>query len=245
MTRKKEFQTPEYIGSGRVGLMIFRGQPWHRGHDALFSLMRQDCDTMILAFGSTQLSHQIGHPFTFEHRLNMVRSLHGDVFKAIQLVDIDSSVSNNDWISYVIQKIQSLNLPEPTDYYTGSEFDAKWYTEYFASLNDPHNTIGPVTTYKSKKTGKRLNLLNRDQTPFPPAQELRSLIERRDDAWKPFVPARIVDYIEWHYPPHLRTAIPVKDLPDPKKYIEGTRVVIENNNRREVFETNGKEWFSV
>ena len=213
MPPKKDYEDAPYIGSGRVGLVVMRMQPPHRGHINLINLMRSDCDVAIVAFGSTQQSRVVRNPFTFEQRVEMVKATFGNLIKPLPLVDIDSNVNNDDWANYVLDKIRKLNLPEPTDYYSGSTADAKWYVNHFAKITDPATDMGVLKTYHAPDTNKRLHILERAYYNMPPAEEIRSLIERRDDEWKNYVPARLVDYIEWNYPPELRRALHGTTLP--------------------------------
>lgn len=222
MASKKEYEDAPRIGSGRVGLAVMRMQPPHRGHMNLVNLMRSDCDVAIVAFGSTQQSRVVRHPFTFEQRLEMVRATFGNSIKPLPLVDIDSNLNTDDWAEYVLDKIRKLNLPEPTDYYTGSTHDAKWYTNCFAQLTDPVMDLGMVKSFTSPASGKRLHILDRSLFTIPPAEEIRSLIERRDPEWKNFVPARLIDYIEWNYPPELRMALTGNTLPPAESLPAGT-----------------------
>lgn len=207
MTRRRQQPTSALARSGRVGLVVMRGQPLTRGHAGLIGIALQDCDTVVIGFGSTQLSRVVRHPFTFEQRLEMVRAIFGEAPKPIPLIDIHSQASSDDWVDYVLEKIRKLSLPEPTDYFTGSAQDAKWYMNRFARLDDPATTVGPVTTHRSERTGKRLHILDRRFTELPPAEEIRSLIERRDPEWQLYVPARLVPYIDWYYPPELRMPV--------------------------------------
>ncbi len=219
MSKRKDANEDSMIGSGRIGLAVMRMQVPHRGHMNLISRMKQDCDTVIIAFGSTQLSRVVRHPFTFEQRVEMVRAVFGDGFKPLPLVDIDSQYSTDDWCDYVLDKVRKLNLPEPTDFYTGSPQDAKWYVNRFAQLEDPMDEMAMTRSYHSDVTGKRLHIIDRALSTLPPAEELRSLIERRDTEWYRYVPERIIDFIERNYPPELRVAMqgpvlpPVEDVP--------------------------------
>lgn len=222
MASKKDYEEAPKIGSGRVGLAVMRMQPPHRGHMNLINFMRSDCDTAIIGFGSTQQSRVVRHPFTFEQRLDMVRAVFGNAIKPMPLVDIDSNLNTDDWVDYVLDKVKKLNLPEPTDFYTGSTQDAKWYSARFAGVNDPATDIGMVKTYTSPKTDKRLHILDRSYFKIPPAEEIRSLIEQRDPEWHHYVPTRLVSYIEWNYPPELRVALSGNELPDPESLPVGT-----------------------
>lgn len=227
MAPKRDYEEAPHIGSGRIGLVVARMQPPHRGHANIINLMRTDCDTAIVAFGSTQHSRVVRHPFTFDQRVEMIRALFSNTIKPLPLVDIDSNVNTDDWVDYVLDKVRKLNLPEPTDFYTGSVQDAKWYCSRFAMLSDPVVEVGPVKTYMSPTTGKRLHILDRNYNRLPPAEEIRSLIERRDEEWKQYVPARLVNYIDWNYPPELRVALHGTTLPTAEQVPVGTRYVLK------------------
>jgi len=222
MSSRKEVEDAPHIGSGRVGLVVMRAQPLHRGHAALINLMRSDCDVSIVAFGSTQLSRAVRNPFTFEQRVDMLKAVFGNSVKPIPLVDIDSNVNTDDWVDYVLDKIRKLNQPMPTDYYSGSLQDAKWYVNRFAQLSDPLTEVGFVKTHQGAE-GRRLHIMDRSMYRLPPAEEIRSLIERRDEEWKQYVPARLVNFIEWNYPPELRVAQLVTELPHADDVPVGTR----------------------
>jgi hypothetical protein len=230
MTRRKPYEFPEGPLSGRTGLAVLRAQPLHLGHAALISRMMQDCDTVILGFGSTQRSGEVRHPFSFEQRLDMARLIFGDRFRPVQLVDIDAAVSSREWADYVFSKLAKMNLPEPTDYYTGSPQDAKWYVWHFAGLDDPETRVGLMTTHGSAYTGKRLHILDRAASGLPPAEEIRSLIERRDEEWKLYVPARLVPFIEANYPPSLR--FPLSADRPPEGAPVGTRIIDRDRHVR-------------
>ena len=246
MAPKKDYEDAPLIGSGRVGLAVMRVQPPHRGHMSLINQMRSDCDVAIVAIGTTQLSRVMRNPFTFEQRVSMLRGVFGNTIKPIPLVDIDSSLNTDDWVDYVLDKIKKLNLPEPTDYYTGSSSDAKWYVNRFAKLSDPMTQIGMARVYSSPETGKRLHVQDRYVSELPPAEEIRSLIERRDDDWKTYVPARLIDYIEWNYPPELRVAMTGDALPIPQDTPVGTRFCLVENSGQRLFslEEDG-EWREI
>lgn len=197
------------IGSGRTGLAVMRMQPPHRGHLSLISRMQQDCDTVIIAFGSTQRARVARHPFTYAERVAMVRAIIGDGFRPVPLTDIEERPASTDWVDHVLAKVQAAGLPEPTDFYTGSQLDGAWYVERFAQPDDPVHELAASRSYHSRTTGKRLHVIDRVLSTLPAAAALRHLIERREDGWQRYVPERLVAYIEAHYPPELR--VPVAD----------------------------------
>lgn len=222
-TRTETTENPR-LKSGRIGLAVMRLQPLHRGHARLLEIMRQDCDTIIVGVGSTQQQGASIHPFSFNERVEMIKSIFGDSVKPIPLVDIESQLSTDDWVDYVLDKARKLNLPTPTDYYTGSAQDAKWYVNRFAQLTDPMQEVAGVRSYTNPDSGRRLHVIERTVTGFPSATEIRGLIEQRDTEWQRYVPARLAQYIEWHYPPQLRVAVQANDFPATGLYPTGTRL---------------------
>lgn len=234
MSKRNDFEDAPHVGSGRVGLVVMRAQPLHRGHVALINLMRSDCDLAIVAFGSTQLSRVVRNPFTFEQRVEMLRAVFGGSVKPLPLVDIDSGVNTDDWVEYVLDKIRKLNLPVPTDYYSGSVQDAKWYVNRFAQLTDPVQEVGFVKSYMNAGD-KRLHIMDRSMYRIPPAEEIRSLIERRDEEWHQYVPARLTQYIEWNYPAELRVALSGEQLPAGDSQPVGTRFNLKGKDGTQLY----------
>ena len=195
----------EFSGSGRIGLAVMRLQPPHRGHMNLINRMLQDCDTAIIGFGSAQLSGVARHPFTYEQRVEMVQTVFGDHFQPLPLTDINPDATDDEWMDHILAAIRAHNLPAPTDYYTGSPADAQYYTGYFATIETPAHDIGMTRSYHGAGNDRRLHIIDRVLSTLPPAEELRTLIEKRDPAWHHYVPERLIGYIEAHYPAALRT----------------------------------------
>lgn len=194
-------------GSGRVGLAVVDMQTFHRGHNNLLNEMRMACDRAIVGLGSIRKFGVYGHPFTFEQRREMIRTVHGDFFDFIGLDDIDAGRDMRDWYSYVTSKLERAGLPEPTDYFSGSRIDAKWYFHAFADDSHPAETHGTTAVHANPKTGKRLHIVNREALGLPSGREVRLLIETRDPEWKRYVPERLHRYIEMNYPPEIRQPV--------------------------------------
>lgn len=197
----------------RIGLIVADFQVLHRGHFNLINEMIMSCETGIIGLGSIKKRGIEGHPFDFEQRVEMIKIIFGENrFKFVGLDDIDAKSDIRDWYSYVKMKINKLGLPEPTDYFSGSRYDSKYYTHEFASLDD--DNILQVTTkiYTNKMTEKRLHILDRELSNIPSGREIRLLIESRDNEWKKYVPERLHDFIEENYPPYLRLPILFNDI---------------------------------
>ena len=215
MARKKIEVDPR-IGNDRTGLMITRGQVEHLGHGALKAQMMLDNSRNVIGFGSSQKSGEFGNPLTQDQKKRAQQGAWGDVFSMVFLQDIGATDRSWDWADYVFDRIASHQLPAPTDLYAGSVHEARWYEEHFAPLKGaPTYRRGLFDVWESTTTGKRIHILDRKMHIAISSSEVRTLIERRDPDWRDMVPAKLWDFYEWEYPPHLRDAI---DLPDPEEF---------------------------
>src|SRR5215475_4543164 len=156
MARAKTSPRPADAVTNRTGLIVADFQTLHWGHVRLLTQMLGSVDLGIVALGSTQLHGVGGHPFSFDQKKEMVQALFGDTFRFLPLQDIDASLETGDWLNYVMSRIRSAGLPEPTDYFTGSEIDARYYTAHFADLRDPAQPNADTTTYRNAATDRQL-----------------------------------------------------------------------------------------
>jgi len=201
MARKEHTPHPDTL-NGRIGLIVAGMRHGiHNGYIALIAWALGECDRTIVALGPSEfLSH--------EERATMLRAVFGPATLCfVFLEDIAADESTEDWVAYVLNRVATHALPAPTDYYTGSDIDARWYLSAFARLNDPSWAVGDRTTFESPTTGRRLHLLDRRQGTTPPNSELGILIRQRDDGWRPHVPAKLHRFIEQHYAPRSRVAL--------------------------------------
>jgi hypothetical protein len=225
MARKKIDIDPR-IGSKRNGLMITRGQIEQLGHTSLKAQMVLDNDQNTLCLGSSQKSREFGNPLNPDQKKRAQQGVWGDQFSIVFLEDIGATDRSTDWADYVFDRIKSHQLPEPTDFYAGSLHEARWYQEHFAPLTDkPSYTRGLFQVWENEDNGKRIHILDRKTHLGISSSEVRTLIERRDPAWRNHVPAKLWDFYEWEYPPELREAInlPDGDLLDMPDYPTGTK----------------------
>lgn len=210
MARKVE--SDPRIGNARVGLMITRGQIEHLGHAALKSQMMVDNSYNIIGFGSCQKSREFGNPLNADQKRRAQQGAWGDAFKMVFLQDIGATDRSDDWVDYVLDRISTNQLPEPTDFYAGSIHEARWYEGRFAPMNGtPPRTRGLFQVWENEETGKRIHILDRKINFTISSSEVRTMIERRDPAWMDMVPAKLWDFYDWEYPPELREAIALQD----------------------------------
>lgn len=210
MTRRTFSLHPD-IGHGadreRVGLAVMEVQTLSLGHLRILTAMAAACGTAIVALGSCQKHGVHGHPFTFDQRKTMIEGVYGDRFRFVALQDIDASGDNDDWLQYVLSRIRAMQLPTPTDCFSGSAIDARWYESGFAPIGVPAYGSAGISTYE--RDGRRLHVVERSVSGIPSAREIRFMIERRDADWKAHVPAILWNFVERQYPPQLRQTIVV------------------------------------
>jgi len=169
----------------KVALAVMRLEPLHRGHCSVINTMIQECETVIVCIGSAQEKRTNLNPYTVEERMEMLRNVYGDRIKIIPLKDIGAA-NQKQWVDYICKKIEKLGMAEPTDYYTGSIQDSKWYEQHFTG-ND-----------------RKLHILGRDSNVYPPATEIRGYLELRDNGWKEWVPRVNHIIVEDNYPEELK-----------------------------------------
>lgn len=204
---RKRIEIDPRIGNQRTGLMVARQQIKTIAHATLEAQMVMDNSRNISAFGSCQKSGVFDNPLTPDQRKRAHQGVWGDAFSIVYLEDIGATDRSTDWADYVFDRIASHQLPEPTDLYAGSIHDARWYEQHFASLKGaPSYTRGEFQVWEDERTNKRIHILDRSVSGIS-ASMVRTLIERRDPAWKTYVPAKLHDFYEWEYPPALRDAI--------------------------------------
>lgn len=150
--------------------------------------MIEDCNNVIIGIGSADKSRTSHNPYTIEQRIQMVRNVFGKRVKVLPLEDIGLVTITDEWLNYILTKIEKLGMPEPTDYYSGSEFDAAWYAHYFK--------------------GKYMHIIDRDGNPVPPATELRTSLQLRNNMWKECVPRVNWELVEENYPNDFRVPFP-------------------------------------
>ena len=211
----------------RVGLVVARLQPLHKGHTKIINHMIQECETAIICLGSAQKSREQHDPWTVEERMAMLRNVYADRIKIVPLNDLGAT-RPEQWVNYIFEKLKKLGMKEPTDYYTGSEQDSFWYRDHFAvnwheleeksfDYEDIEHQIYIANKYKIENKDaslsgasqfRRLHILDRNINSVPSATELRGFLELRNDGWKEWTPNVNHKTIEDNYPEEFK--VPLK-----------------------------------
>ncbi len=192
----------------RVGFAVMRIQPLSDGHRGALNRIAGECETAIIAIGSTQAPMDIYNPWSFEQRKEMVRNVYGDRFKIVPVTDLGTDSTTTDWCEYVLGKLEKLGLPAPTDYYTGSVADAIWYRKHFFTPEEIKAKLkldGREYEVNSMDVYPRLHILNRETTIYPPATDIRTFLRLKSDEWKQWVPRVNHKLVESTFPKELIT----------------------------------------
>lgn len=189
-----------------VGLAVMRLQPLHSGHLRIINRMIANCDTVIIGIGSSDKSFTAHNPYTIEDRMEMLRNVYGNRIKIIPLKDLGLTEVTREWADFVISKIKKVDMPAPTEYWTGSEADAVFYQEHFYTQKMIREAPGDPIPYP-RRSGfiGPLHIVDRGSNPVPPATEMRTFLQLHDDSWKQWVPAVNWDIVENNYPDEYRT----------------------------------------
>jgi len=191
---------------------VMRIHPLHLGHTAVLNRMNENYETWSIGLGSTGRHSEPGHPWTQAQRTEMLRNVYGNRVKIVPLEDIGAEQGKNTWCEYVLSKAEKIWPGAPiTDYFTGSHADAMWYKGLFwhGAEDDPLLQTPEYQKRYFTKEGvlRRLHILERSETIFPSATEVRTFLATRSDEWKRWVPGVNHQLVESTYPEHFKIKI--------------------------------------
>ena len=176
------------INSGETmykhGLAVMRCQPFHNGHKRIIDQMLTECERVTLVLGSIDKRDK-RNPFPFHDRKKMVKNTYTisdermDAWtQQIVVLGVPDISDDLGWATYVLRSVEDhwvdncggeeKDYLKPDAYYTGSEFDARWYRD----------------------SGMKINIIERIDKAYQitSATIIRDLCEYGDDRWKQFVP---------------------------------------------------------
>lgn len=119
----------------KVGILIGRFQPLHKGHVNAIEFARNNSERLFVIVGSAEKSNQERNPFSFEERKKMIslalkgKKLHDN----ISIVPINDARNHTEWIESIKNTIGEYNL-----IFTNDELTEKLFKEEGAEvLNVP------------------------------------------------------------------------------------------------------------
>lgn len=114
----------------KLGFMVGRMQPVHKGHQQLIDLGIQLCDKFIILLGSANNSNSVKNPFTFEERKEFITKVYGDKVEVYPIVDIGIGYVP-EWGNYLINTIKYYTNFIPDFTICGTEEGRSSYLDNF------------------------------------------------------------------------------------------------------------------
>ena len=119
----------------KIGILIGRFQPLHKGHVNAIEFARDNSERLFVIVGSAEKSNQERNPFSFEERKRMIGlALKGKKLQDnISIVPINDARNHTEWIKSIKNTIGEYNL-----IFTNDELTEKLFKEDGAEvLNVP------------------------------------------------------------------------------------------------------------
>ena len=92
------------------GLYIGRFQPFHNGHKAAVEYISSEVDELIIGIGSSQLSHEVLHPFTAGERVLMITRALSHLNIPLYVLPIPDVHRNAIWVSHVLSMVPQFDV---------------------------------------------------------------------------------------------------------------------------------------
>ena len=103
----------------KLGIVIGRFSPFHKGHEKLIKTALDQCDKLIVLIGSSNRSRCLRVPFSFNDRQNVIRSWLENVlyknspsnaYTNVLISPIEDFLyDDTKWIIQVQEKVQKAN----------------------------------------------------------------------------------------------------------------------------------------
>lgn len=101
----------------KLGFMVGRMQPIHKGHQQLIDLGLEMCEKFVILLGSSNESETKENPFTFEDRKSLIKEIYGNRVEIYPIVNIGIGYVP-EWGNYIMNTIK-FYCGEFPDFYIG------------------------------------------------------------------------------------------------------------------------------
>ena len=100
------------IGDMKVGILVGRFQPLHKGHVKAIQFARNNSDKLYIIVGSAEKSNQKRNPFSFEERKRMIELAINEkkLQDNISIVPINDANNHTEWIASIKNTIGEYNI---------------------------------------------------------------------------------------------------------------------------------------
>ena len=133
----------------KCGLYIGRFQPLHIGHTHIITKMLEECETVIIAIGSSQEYHTKRNPFRYAIRKCFIEQCFSYYLDRIYILPVpDRQVVSHDasWGDYILERIKGFKYELPDAIYEGEEVErTAWYDNLNVDIVKVPRTIIPIS----------------------------------------------------------------------------------------------------
>jgi len=150
------------------GLYLGRFQPFHNGHKTVIEEIAKEVDELIIGIGSSQISHEVKHPFTAGERVLMITQSLKHLKIPVYVIPIEDINRNAVWPSHVASTVPPFDVVYSSNPLVVRLFNESGYT------------------VKSPKMVERKNLSG---------TYIRKLMQE-DGEWESLVPAEVKAVVE-------------------------------------------------
>ena len=155
---------PTIIKKSKTGLFIGRFQPFHLGHLDAIKQIAKECDTIIIAIGSAQYASTPDNPLSYQERKKLIEEVLGNRWK-YTLFPVEDVHQAQSWVEHI-----NLKVPKYDYVFTSNGF----VEDLFSEQGIPVKRL----KFNVKISG----------------EEIRNMINERNENWKQFVPREAVKY---------------------------------------------------
>jgi len=101
----------------KLGFMVGRMQPIHKGHQQLIDLGLELCERFVILLGSSNESRTKSNPLTFTERYDLIKKIYGDKVEIYPIVNIGIGFVP-EWGNYIMNTMKFYCDSYP-DFYIG------------------------------------------------------------------------------------------------------------------------------
>lgn len=106
----------------KLGFMVGRLQPIHKGHQQLIDLGLELCDRFVILLGNSEESRTKNNPLTFDERKKLINQIYGDKVEVYPIINIGIGYVP-EWGNYLMNTIKYYCGEYPDFVINGSEID--------------------------------------------------------------------------------------------------------------------------
>jgi cytidyltransferase-like protein len=139
----------------KIGMLVGRFQPFHRGHESIVRKMLEECDKVVIAIGSAQESGTKVNPFRYDYRRFMIQKVFPEHFKRIIIVGIADRTKPADdesWGEYLLNTIYQNTNIKPDVIYQGAENKhSHWFDSFDLHIVNINRELLSVSATEIRK----------------------------------------------------------------------------------------------